>query len=83
MFSVSSCRDSMCWFSVSFAPFDWVKWAPKKVNIFAWRAEQNRLATLKGLQRRNVIVARRYADFAVKQRKRRTIFWYLATLLQW
>ncbi|KAJ0536760.1 hypothetical protein HanRHA438_Chr09g0425411 [Helianthus annuus] len=35
------------------------------------------------LQRRNVHCARCYANYAVKRRKARTIFWCLAKLLLW
>ncbi|MFS7923076.1 putative reverse transcriptase zinc-binding domain-containing protein [Helianthus anomalus] len=36
--------------------FVWCKWLPLKVNVFAWRADLNRLPTIEGLRRRNVMV---------------------------
>ncbi|KAJ0797800.1 putative RNA-directed DNA polymerase [Helianthus annuus] len=33
--------------------FKWSKWAPKKCNIFIWRAEMGRIATVDALSRRN------------------------------
>ncbi|KAJ0550731.1 hypothetical protein HanHA300_Chr07g0249221 [Helianthus annuus] len=53
-FSISSCRKLLCVGAVPYYPFEWVKWVPKKTNIFGWRAEQNRLPTLAELQKRNI-----------------------------
>ncbi|KAI3704850.1 hypothetical protein L1987_75079 [Smallanthus sonchifolius] len=33
--------------------FKWSKWVPKKCNIFIWRAEMGRIATVDALRRRN------------------------------
>ncbi|KAM0042735.1 putative RNA-directed DNA polymerase [Helianthus debilis subsp. tardiflorus] len=33
--------------------FEWSKWTPKKVNIFMWRAQMGRIATLDALSKRN------------------------------
>ncbi|KAJ0937659.1 putative reverse transcriptase zinc-binding domain-containing protein [Helianthus annuus] len=36
--------------------FDWCKWVSKKCNIFAWRAELNRLPTVEALEKRGMVV---------------------------
>ncbi|KAJ0754284.1 putative RNA-directed DNA polymerase [Helianthus annuus] len=35
---------------------DWCSWVPKKCNIFAWRAELDRIATVEALQTRGITV---------------------------
>ncbi|KAF5773617.1 putative RNA-directed DNA polymerase [Helianthus annuus] len=35
---------------------DWCKWVPKKCNIFAWRADLNRIPTCDALGRRGMLV---------------------------
>ncbi|KAJ0602852.1 hypothetical protein HanIR_Chr03g0144231 [Helianthus annuus] len=36
--------------------WDWCRWLPKKCNLFAWRAELDRIPTRVALQRRNIHV---------------------------
>ncbi|MFS7989024.1 putative reverse transcriptase zinc-binding domain-containing protein [Helianthus anomalus] len=55
VFSVTSTRKMLNRFAIPFYPYDWVKWAPKKVNIFGWRGEQDRLATMVGLKKRGIL----------------------------
>ncbi|KAI3792985.1 hypothetical protein L1987_35597 [Smallanthus sonchifolius] len=35
---------------------DWCKWVPQKCNIFAWRADMNRIPTVEALAKRGVVV---------------------------
>ncbi|KAJ0552856.1 putative reverse transcriptase zinc-binding domain-containing protein [Helianthus annuus] len=55
IFSVASTRLELCKFAVPYRPFDWIKWVPKKENVFGWRGVQDRLATMVGLKRRGLI----------------------------
>ncbi|KAJ0534015.1 putative reverse transcriptase zinc-binding domain-containing protein [Helianthus annuus] len=36
--------------------WEWCSWIPKKCNLFAWRAEQDRIPTREALIRRNIFV---------------------------
>ncbi|MFS7972209.1 putative reverse transcriptase zinc-binding domain-containing protein [Helianthus anomalus] len=36
--------------------WDWCKWLPKKCNLFAWRAEQDRIPTREALKRRDIYI---------------------------
>ncbi|KAJ0946459.1 putative reverse transcriptase zinc-binding domain-containing protein [Helianthus annuus] len=36
--------------------FSWNNWAPRKVNLFSWRAEMNRIPTIDNLIKRNIQV---------------------------
>ncbi|KAJ0934115.1 hypothetical protein HanRHA438_Chr03g0103761 [Helianthus annuus] len=47
--------------------FEWVKWVPKKINIFGWRAKQNRLPTLAELQKRTYTGG--FVQFANRNKK--------------
>ncbi|PWA44141.1 reverse transcriptase domain, Reverse transcriptase zinc-binding domain protein [Artemisia annua] len=42
-------------YAVPFYPFSWFKWVARKVSVFAWRAEQDRLTTYNGLKRRTIL----------------------------
>ncbi|KAJ0780408.1 putative RNA-directed DNA polymerase [Helianthus annuus] len=35
---------------------EWCNWVPKKCNIFAWRAELNRIPTVEALEKRGMVV---------------------------
>ncbi|XP_022041328.1 uncharacterized protein LOC110943906 [Helianthus annuus] len=54
-FTTASCRDLLAANAAPFYPFKWSSWVPKKVNILAWRAEQDRLSTMEGLIKRNIV----------------------------
>ncbi|XP_021971263.1 uncharacterized protein LOC110866422 [Helianthus annuus] len=54
-FTTASCRDLLAANAALFHPFKWSSWVPKKVNILAWRAEQDRLSTMEGLIKRNIV----------------------------
>ncbi|KAJ0511407.1 putative reverse transcriptase zinc-binding domain-containing protein [Helianthus annuus] len=43
--------------------FDWCKWIPAKCNIFAWRAEMDRLPTAAALARRGIILDDQFCPF--------------------
>ncbi|PWA63209.1 reverse transcriptase domain, Reverse transcriptase zinc-binding domain protein [Artemisia annua] len=54
-FSVSQCRKLLGNHAVPFYPFSWFKWVPRKVSVFAWRMEQDRLSTYIGLKARRIL----------------------------
>ncbi|KAM0001061.1 putative reverse transcriptase zinc-binding domain-containing protein [Helianthus debilis subsp. tardiflorus] len=35
---------------------EWCNWVPKKCNIFAWRAELNRIPTVEALEKRGMVL---------------------------
>ncbi|KAJ0625067.1 putative reverse transcriptase zinc-binding domain-containing protein [Helianthus annuus] len=52
----------------------WCRWIPKKCNIFAWRAELDRIPTVEALRKRNIDVVFEGCVFVDALTELQTIF---------
>ncbi|KAJ0703738.1 putative reverse transcriptase zinc-binding domain-containing protein [Helianthus annuus] len=55
LFTVQSCKRILNAYTVPYFPFNWCNWVPKKINVFGWQAEQERLPTLVALHKRKIL----------------------------
>ncbi|KAJ0778893.1 putative reverse transcriptase zinc-binding domain-containing protein [Helianthus annuus] len=77
MFSVGSVKKELQISNhhVGFYAHEWCKWIPAKCNIFAWRAEMERLPTRVELRKRKINIEKRALCFFLEfKRKRRIVF---------